>query len=870
MANWHSITKENCLKELNTTEAGLTEEEAKQRLLRFGPNRLEERGKKNLFAMLLEQFKDPLVMVLLAASLITIYLKEFTDAAIIFVILIINAVIGFYQQYKAEKALEQLKSYAPQQAKVIRNGKLMIVEAENLVPGDIIVLDTGDIVPADARIIRSYGLKVDESILTGESVPAEKDPDAVLKPSTIVGDRINMVFKGTHVVHGSGTAVVVETGHSTEIGRIGAMLEETVSEKTPLQKRLEDFSKKLTAIIVFLVAFLFMIGVLRGGDIYEIFLTSISLAVAAVPEALPAVVTIILSLGAAEMARNNALIRHLPAVETLGSTDFICTDKTGTLTQNKMSVRGLATGRMKQIFESLPDNQAGILIKKIIFYNHECRQLADGTIAGDPTEIALLEFIGKLPDALNKDASIIHKNPFDSKRKLMSVAVKEENKIFLFVKGSPEAVIRHSTAYMDESGAIVPIKSNEEFLKKVEEFAIEGYRTLAFAFREAASTDYSEENLIFLGIALLLDPPRPEARQAIQECYRAGIKVAMITGDHPQTARRIASEIGIQPVKKVITGQELEAMPLEEFEGIVEQVYVYARVSPEQKLKIVNALQDRNHVVAMTGDGINDAPALKRADIGVAMGITGTEVAKEVADMVLLDDNFATIVKAVRQGRRLYDNIRKFIKYTLGSNTGEIVSVVTAPLIGLPIPIKPVHILWINLVTDGLPGIAMAYEKEEPDVMDRPPRPLNESIFAEGLGWHVIWVGFLLGLLTLFSFELSYKFGWHQQATTIAFSVLCLAQLGHALSIRSSRYSTFSIGFFSNRLLIFAVASTLLLQLAIIYVPFLNTVFKTVPLSPAQLAFVLLMSTVIFLAVEIEKYLIRRYNIYAHLKNKFF
>lgn len=867
MANWYSIPKQECLKKLNTSETGLTDKEAKDRLLRYGPNTLEKEARKNILAMFLEQFKDPLVMVLLAASLITIYLKEFTDAIIIAVILIINAVIGFYQQFKAEKALEELKSYAPQQAKVIRDGKLRIVEAEKLVPGDIIILDAGDIVPADARIIQSYGLKVDESILTGESVPVEKDSDVVLEPSTIVGDRVNMVFKGTHIVHGSGKAVVVATGCSTEIGLIGAMLKETISEKTPLQKRLEDFSKKLTVIIVFLVAFLFLIGILRGGDTYEIFLTSISLAVAAVPEALPAVVTIILSLGAAEMAKNNALIRHLPAVETLGSTDFICTDKTGTLTQNKMTVQGLTIGRMNQILYELPDNPAGSLIKKIIFYNHECRQLADGSLVGDPTEIALLEFIEALPQAIEKDAAIVHKNPFDSKRKLMSVAVKEEDRLFLFVKGSPEAVIRSSTAYMDEKGAIVSFDNVEEFLNKVEKFAIEGYRTLAFAYKEANNNDYSEENLVFLGIVLLIDPPRPEARHAIQQCSRAGIKVAMITGDHPQTAQRIAAEIGLVPIKKVITGQELEEMSLDEFENIVEQVYVYARVSPEQKLKIVTALQDRQHVVAMTGDGINDAPALKKADIGVAMGATGTEVAREIADMVLLDDNFATIVKAVRQGRRLYDNIRRFIKYTLGSNTGEIVSVITAPLIGLPIPIKPVHILWINLVTDGLPGIAMAYEKEEPDVMNRPPRPLNESIFAEGLGWHVIWVGFLLGFLTLFAYQLSQNLGWHQQATTIAFSVLCLSQLGHALSIRSSRYSTFSIGFLSNRILIFAVVITFLMQLALIYVPLFNATFKTTPLSLTQLVFVLIMSTLIFFAVEIEKYLIRRYDIYARLKN---
>jgi Ca2+-transporting ATPase len=856
------------LQSLKTSENGLTEKEAEKRLKEYGLNRLEEDRKKSLIAMLIDQIKDPLVLTLLVATIITFYLKEFTDAIIIIVIVILNTIIGFYQQFKAEKALEELKSYAPLQAKVIREGKLKLIEAEKLVPGDIIVLDAGDIVPADARLTHSFGLKIDESILTGESVPVEKNPDAIFNTDEAIADRINMVFKGTHAVHGSGRAVVVATGRATELGKIGTLIQTTESDKTPLQKRLEDFSKKLTAIVVFLVAFLFMIGLLRGGNVYEIFLTSVSLAVAAVPEALPAVVTIILSLGAAEMAKSNALIRHLPAVETLGSTDFICTDKTGTLTLNKMTVRGLAVANLKEVSTKLEETAPGKLIKRNIVLNHECRLLADGKVVGDPTEIALLEFAGSSISNDNIEKVICYRNPFDSKRKMMSVAAKEGDRIFLYVKGSPEAVINRSLFLLDKNGELLPIQNRDELLSKIEAFAIEGYRTLAFAYKEVRNEDYSENNLVFLGIVLLIDPPRPEAKSAIEECYRAGIKVAMITGDHPETARRISSELGIKPVKRVLTGKELESMPLEDFEEIVEHVYVYARVSPEQKLKIVTALQDKNHVVAMTGDGINDAPALKKADIGISMGITGTEVAKEVADMILLDDNFATIVKAVRQGRRLYDNIKKFIKYTLGSNTGEIVAVVTAPLLGLPIPIKPVHILWINLVTDGLPGIAMAFEKEEPDVMDRPPRPLNESIFAEGLGWHIVWVGFLLGLLTLFSYQLSRFLGWHNQATTIAFTVLCLSQLGHALAIRSRKYSTFNIGFFSNWLLIFAVILTFLLQLSLIYIPQLNKVFKTTPLSATQLALTLIFSCVIFIAVEIEKYLIRRYDIYNRLKKK--
>ncbi|MCX7832376.1 MAG: calcium-translocating P-type ATPase, PMCA-type [Actinobacteria bacterium] len=870
MRPWHALTENKVLEILESNLKGLTNEEAQKRLEKYGLNEIATEKKKTFLRMILDQIINPLVIVLIAASIVTIFLKEFTDALIILIIVLLNTAIGFYQEYKAERAMEELRSYAPQTAKVIRDGSLKVIDATQLVPGDIVVLDVGDIIPADLRLLKANSMKIDESLLTGESVPVEKIAEEVLHENSSVPERRNMAFKGTPVVNGDGIGIVVATGTQTEIGKISHLLSSTEEEKTPLQKRLEDFSKKLTVIVIFIVAFLFAIGTLRGGNIYEIFLTSVSLAVAAVPEALPAVVTIILSLGASLMAKNNALIRHLPSVETLGCTDFICTDKTGTLTLNQMSVVGYSTGSLKEVIDKFPEGKIGDLIKLTIINNHDCRVLESGKVIGDPTEIALLKsaYRSESIHTINNE-NIFCKFPFDSKRKMMSVGVKSNGQNLLLVKGSPEALIANSSKYLDDEGNELYIDNvRETLLNRVEDFAIKGFRTIGFAYKQmSAIDDVDERDLTFLGLALLIDPPRPEVKDAIKECYSAGIKVVMITGDHPQTAKKIAEEIGIQPVKRVITGKELYELPMSDFEEIVEGVFVYARVDPEQKLKIVDALKDKNHVVAMTGDGVNDAPALKKADIGIAMGVTGTEVAKEVSDMILLDDNFATIVKAVREGRRLYENIRKFIKYTMGSNTGEIVSIILAPLIGLPIPLKPVHILWINLVTDGLPGLAMAFEKEEPDVMEKPPRPLNQSIFAENLGWHIIWVGFLLGIITLAAFQLSHIFGWHKEATTIAFSVLCLAQLGHAFAIRSHKYSTFSLGFFSNRMLTISVALTFILQMALIYVPFLNIAFKTVPLSLPQLALILLFSTFIFIAVEIEKLLIRKYDIYEKIKS---
>lgn len=852
--NAHTLTADEVLSRLNTGDQGLSESEALKRIQYYGKNEIQEKKPRTLLSIFLNQFSDFMILVLIAAALVSYFLGEHIDAVVIIAIVIMNAVIGVFQEYKAEKAIETLKSLAPVHARVIRNGQVHIVDASELVPGDIVILEAGQVVPADLRLLESNSLKIDESMLTGESVPVEKDAQVALDEDTVTAEKKNMAFKGTNVVYGRGRGVVVSTGNRTELGKIAMLMSSATSEKTPLQRRLADFGRKITFAILAISAVLFIAGTLRGGNPYLMFLTAVSLAVAAIPEALPAVVSIALALGAREMARQNAVIRHLPAVETLGSTTFICTDKTGTLTLNQMKVISVYTWESELLYLAMA-------------LNNDAQLTADGKLVGDPTETALLDFLIEnnidLKQLLSQYTRV-DEQPFDSSRKMMTVVVNSgEDRFLSLTKGSPEEVLNRCVSYL-EKGKIAPLDRNKlsQIESVIDEYASRGLRTLAFAYKEVKEPVCSESELVFIGLVAMQDPLRPEIKESVLTCKRAGIKVAMVTGDHPSTAIAIAREASILDGGKVLSGKELAELPLVDYENIVEDVYVYARVDPEQKLKIVNALKDKGHIVAMTGDGINDAPALKRADIGVAMGKAGTDVAKEAADLVLLDDNFATIVNAVRHGRRIYENIRKFIRYTMGSNIGEIVSIVFAPVLGMPIPLLPVHILWINLVTDGLPGLAFSYEKEELDIMERPPKDPDESIFARGLGWQMAWTGLLLGAVTLISQAFSLR--WEEGVwRTIAFSVLCLAQLGNALAISSEKESVFKIGIFSNRLLTVSIISTLILQLLIIYVPVLNIIFKTSPLSLAQLALVLGMSTTIFIAVEIEKFFIRRYKLYS-------
>lgn len=891
--NWHSEKIEEVIVKLQSSPDGLSSEQAQQRLEEYGPNELVEKKKKTPFMMFIDQFSDFMILVLIAAAVISGFIGELSDTIAIIVIVLLNAVIGFVQEYRAEKAMSALKKMASPTATVIRNGMPSNIPASEIVPGDVVLLDAGKIVPADIRFIETFNLRIEEAALTGESVPVEKHTDALADESIPLGDRKNMAYKGTVVSYGRGKGIVSATGMQTELGKIATMLQEAEEVKTPLQKRLAIFGKKLAIAVLAICAIVFGIGIIRGEPPMLMLLTAISLAVAAIPEALPAVVTISLALGAKKMVKQNALIRKLPAVETLGSVTYICSDKTGTLTLNKMTAEEMWVGgklvtsnelrvTSKEEFNKLLTRQSSLVtLLKALALSNDSQTDSNGNLIGDPTEVALYSIAaenGFVKSELEKEYQRTAEIPFESDRKLMTTFHKVSNELLVtgnelknkdsslvtrysllsFTKGAIDVLIDRADSILTSDG-VKPI-DREDILRANERMSADGLRVLGIALREWQSLpdDMSHENvekgLTIIGLVGLMDPPREEAKEAVSLCKAAGIKPVMITGDHPLTARTIAKRLGIleDDSKAIITGRELEKLPMEEFEERVEHIRVYARVAPEQKLKIVKALQDKGQFVAMTGDGVNDAPALKRADIGVAMGITGTDVAKEAAHMILLDDNFATIVKAVKEGRKIYDNIRKFIKYLLTTNSGEIWTLFLAPLAGLPIPLLPIHILWINLMTDGLPALALSVEPAEGDVMKRPPRHPKESIFAHGLGLHAIWVGLLMAGIVLFVQAWSIKTeNAHWQ--TMVFTVMCLTQLGHVLAIRSEKESLFKMGLFSNKPLLGAVVLSLVFQLATIYVPFMNPIFKTEPLTLNELLFTLVLSSIVFLAVEIEK-----------------
>ncbi len=891
--SWHCLAAEEAFKELNTSAGGLSHNDARVRLRQDGPNELVEKARKTPLMMFLGQFSDFMILVLIAAAVVSGIIGEPSDTIAIIVILLLNSILGFTQEYRAEKAMMALKKMAAASALVLRDGKPVAIPARGLVRGDIVLVEAGNIVPADLRIIEAARLKAEEAALTGESVPVEKHPQVLPAESLALGDRKNMLYKGTFVTYGRGTGVVTATGMSTELGRIASLLQQQGEAKTPLQKRLAHFGKRISLAVLLICAIVFAGGLLRGEPAVNIFLVAVSLAVAAIPEALPAVVTISLALGARRMVKQNALVRKLPAVETLGSVTYICSDKTGTLTLNKMTVEelwvngtvittdeGRRTRDEKGDSSTIPDR----LTPRAVFFtslalSNDARPDPSGNIIGDPTEAALLVVARDngyektdMESAYPRAAEI----PFDSDRKLMTTFHKIPSASIVprpsflsggtyvsFTKGAVEVLLDRSTVVLTTDG-IQPL-DRDEVKKMSERIATDGLRVMAIGMRtwDALPLDRStgnvETGLVLLGLIGMMDPPREEAKQAVAECRSAGITPVMITGDHPLTARAIAKRVGIldpDDPKAVITGAELDALSLTEFEQRVESIRVYARVAPEQKLKIVQALQERGHFVAMTGDGVNDAPALKRADIGIAMGETGTDVAKEASSMILLDDNFATIVKAVKEGRTIYDNVRKFIRYLLTTNSGEIWTLFLAPFLGLPIPLQPIHILWINLVTDGLPALALSLEPAEHNVMSRPPRHPREGLFAHGLGIHAIWVGLLMGgvVLGLQAWAIHIRDAHWQ---TMVFTVLCLLQLGHVMAIRSEKESLFQQGVLSNKALLATVVATVVLQLMTVYVPALNPVFKTQPLAANELITVLALSSVIFLAVELEK-LIKR------------
>lgn len=867
--NWHTLAGADIAPLLETDlNNGLTTQDSAERLTVFHPNVITEKARRPLWRLIYAQFRDFMIIILLLAAIISGFIGEPLDTIAILIIVILNAAVGAIQEYRAERAIAALKAMATPNTQVLRNSEQKEIPTTELVPGDIIFLEAGNIIPADIRLIDTTDLEVDESPLTGESIGVSKHSDPIAEPIRHIGEYQNMAFKGTQVNRGRTTGIVVGTGMNTEIGRIASLLQETSDVKTPLQKRLTDFGKRLALAIIAICIIIFSVGLLRGEPWLLMFLTAISLAVAAIPEALPAVVSISLALGGRKMSRQQALIRNLPAVETLGSITYICADKTGTLTKNKMTLDRLFAGN--QTYDSLsqsdhiPWEQLGIALA----ISNDVKS-TNGNITGDPTEIALFEAAknsGFDKPALEQKFPRIDEITFDSDRKRMTTIHQADGGVMAFVKGAPESVIPlcSDTLISTEKTPI----DRQQISAQAEEFAAQGYRVLAIATRafdappSTESPEHIENDLIFLALIALIDPPRDEAQHAVEECVSAGIHPVMITGDHPATALAIANRLGMNTLQgKVLSGDDLSLLDEDELIRQVKHTQVYARVAPKQKIRIVEALQNCGEFCAMTGDGVNDAPALKRADIGVAMGLKGTDVARESSDMILLDDNFATIVKAIREGRRIFDNIRKFIKYTMTSNAGEIWTLLLAPFLGLPIPLLPIHILWINLVTDGLPGLALAVEPAEKGIMERPPRPPKENIFSHGMWQHILWVGLLIGGVSLLAQAWAIRnASAHWQ--TMVFTVLTFAQLAQVIAIRSDKDSIFKIGFLSNTVLLGAVVLTIGLQLCVIYIPFFNEIFKTSPLDIYELAICVALAMIVFIGVEFEKWAIRRGYLY--------
>lgn len=927
---WHVLDTDDILRILDVDpDTGLSETEATKRLATYGPNELVEKPLKSPFVILWEQLTSPLVLLLIGAAVISGFLGKWDSVVAIMAIVIINAILGLVQEYRAERAMAALQRMAAPTVRVRRDGRLVEIEARRIVPGDVVLLEAGSIVPADGRLYESINLRVQEASLTGESQPVEKGAGVLSEADAPLGDRSNMVYMGTAVTYGRGTAIVTETGMRTQLGRIAELIQTITGEKTPLQLRMDELGKVLLYAALIVMGIAFVIGLITGQSIFpdpsipeseSVLLNAVAIAVAVVPEGLPAVVTVALALGAQRMLRRRALIRKLPAVETLGSVTTICSDKTGTLTENKMTVTVVDVAGSRSSMDAITAQgvtslislngtvsvtaqaaQAMMLASSVLCSDAVLERSADNpdqfTAVGDPTEGAIViagARYGIIKSQLEQILPRIGEAPFDSSRKMMTTVHEidpttvpdevEKQIINLFglkvgqaigfTKGAVDNLLMVSShVWLD--GLVVPMTA--ELRSRIErannELAQAGLRVLGAAYRVFPSIPHQwsaeelERDLIFVGMVGIIDPPRKEVRDAVAVCKAAGIRPVMITGDHPLTAFAIARELGIANADdRVLTGHDLSHMSQSELEQTVEHVAVYARVSPENKLNIVQALQARGHVTAMTGDGVNDAPALKRANIGVAMGITGTPVSKEASDMVILDDNFATIVSAVEEGRTIYDNVRRFIKYLMASNTGELFVLLASQLVaGLSLPLTTLQILWMNLITDGVPALALSVEKGEKGAMSRAPYAPNESLFGRGLARHILIVGSLLGFTGLalgIWANNQYLVGVEGYAAntwnTMVFIFLTIAQMGHALALRSHRESFFSLNFFGNRLLLGAVVVTTLIQISTLYIPFFNEIFNTTPLTLEQLAICLVLSTVVFIGAEIEKLLIRR------------
>lgn len=826
-------------------------------------NVMEEGNTLKPYTILLNQFTDTMVIVLLGATVVSGIVGDMVDAVTIMTIVVINAILGFIQEYKAERSLEEIKKMASPFAVVIRGGQRLKIAAEELVPGDLVLMEAGDKVPADLRLIKSYGFEVDESALTGESVPVEKKAESICPTDCALAERSNMAFMGTAVTRGRAQGVVVGIGMNTIMGEIAGMMREAKPSMTPLQIKLDQLGKVLIVICIVVCSIVAALGIIRGENALTMFMAGISLAVAAIPEGLPAIVTVVLALGVQRMAKRNAIVRKLPAVETLGCTTVICSDKTGTLTRNQMTVQRIATRDKiidlegegdgskpkarftgKHSLTSLHDKTLHMLMDIAVNCNNSALSEINGRyeIQGDPTEAALLVMADKA--GIHEKKCVLREIPFDSDRKRMSVVV-ESNEPLLLIKGALDVIINSCSHIMkDQEITVITNEDRKYFLQMQEKWAAGALRILGFAYKNLQNQDWEqqaenrlESDLILVGMCGMIDPPRPGAARSVRRCLGAGIVPIMITGDHPQTAAAIARQIGISDGSAVVTGKEIDNLADDLLYKRAMHERVFARVSPQHKNRIVNVLKNKGQVVAMTGDGVNDAPAIKAADIGIAMGISGTQVSKEASSMILTDDDFSTIVQAVYEGRAIYDNIRKFIRYLLGCNIGEVLVMFLSSLMGLPLPMLPIQLLWVNLVTDGLPAMALGVEPPEPGIMNRKPRPKNESIFAHGLGWIIFSRGTYIAAITIASFLMGFL--WSRLngldglplARSMAFTTLVFAQLFYVFECRSERFSPFELGFMGNKFLLGAVLCSVIMQLSALYIPFMQGVFKTVALN---------------------------------------
>lgn len=864
---WFNKSSKEVLDHFQTNISnGLTSEEAKKRLEKYGENKLEAKKGKTIAQMFFAQLKDTMIYILLGAAGISVLMKDYNEAIIILLVIMLNAVIGVAQEAKAEKALDALKKLSTPKALIVRDGSIIEIQSEHVVPGDVVVIDAGRYIPADLRLVESANLKIEESALTGESVPSDKSSDIINEKDVPLGDQKNMAFSSTLATYGRGVGIVVSTGMDTQIGKIAKMIDEAENEMTPLQKKLEEIGKLLGVGALIICGLMFTISLIQGRDMFEMLLTAISLAVAAIPEGLPAVVAIVLAMGVQKMIKKNAIVRKLPSVETLGSVNIVCSDKTGTLTQNKMTViKFYANSSLKSLQDLNHEDPAEkLLLENLVACNDATFSPENST--GDPTEIALLEAGVKfniVKDEFLTNHQRVNELPFDSDRKLMSTVNKYDNKFKVFTKGAIDNIIRicnrvyingEIKSLTDEIKTLIMDSSNN--------MSDDALRVLGAAFKELDSNDIApqdlEKDLILIGMVGMIDPPRLEVKDSIKTCKKAGIKTIMITGDHKNTAFAIAKELGIaENIKDTITGSELDNLSDSELSEEIDHLRVFARVSPEHKVKIVKAFKAKGNVVSMTGDGVNDAPSLKTADIGVAMGITGTDVAKGASDMILTDDNFSTIVSAIEEGRNIFNNIKKSVMFLLSCNLGEIFALFVAILLNWAAPLKPIHILWVNLITDSLPALSLGVDPGDKSIMNDNPRDPKENFLKQG-GISLVLNGVLIGVLTLFAFQFGLKkYGNITHAQTMAFVVLSVSQLVHSLNMRHTEKSIFQVGLFTNKFLIFSILFGIFLQDIIITVPFLANTFGVFDLTMKDWLVVSGLSIVPLVINEIAKIFIR-------------